>query len=42
MGKDVKGQEMISFLEGAVGKDSVSVSIYEKIKQSIDAFPYDA
>ena len=42
MGKDVKEQEMISFLEGAVGRDNVSVCIYEKIKQSVDAFPYHA
>jgi len=40
MGKDIKEQELISSLEGVVGKDYVSVSIYEKIKQSVDAAPY--
>jgi len=40
MGNHIKEQEMVSFLEEVVGKDYVSVSIYEKIKQSVDAFPY--
>jgi glycolate oxidase len=40
MGNDIKEQEIVSFLEEIVGKDHVSVSIFEKIKQSVDAFPY--
>ena len=40
MGKDAREQEIASFLEEVVGKNYVSVSIFEKIKQSVDAFPY--
>ena len=40
MEKDSKEQEITSFLRGVVGKDNVSVSVFEKIKQSVDAFPY--
>ena len=34
--------EVASFLEGVVGKEHVSTSIFEKIKQSVDPFPYHA
>ena len=40
MGNDTKEQEIVTFLQEVVGRDYVSVSIYEKIKQSVDAFPY--
>ena len=40
MRKDIKELEIVSFLEEVVGKDNVSVSVFEKIKQSVDAFPY--
>ncbi len=35
-------QGIVSFLEDVVGKRNVSTSIFEKIKQSVDPFPYHA
>ena len=35
-------KEIVSFLEGIVGPDYVSTSRFEKIKQSLDAYPYHA
>jgi len=42
MATDGKEQKVVSFLEGVVGKDYVTVSVFEKIKQSVDPFPYHA
>lgn len=37
-----KEQGVIAFLEGLVGKENVTNSIFEGIKQSLDPFPYHA
>jgi len=42
MSTDHKEQEIVSFLEGIVGPDYVTTSRFEKIKQSLDAYPYHA
>lgn len=42
MSKDSKQQTIVSFLEGVVGSENVTTSMFEKIKQSVDAFPYHA
>jgi glycolate oxidase len=35
-------QSIVSFLESVVGSDNVTTNVFEKIKQSIDPFPYHA
>jgi glycolate oxidase len=42
MGTDKRENEIVSCLEGIVGPEFVSTSRFEKIKQSVDAFPYHA
>ena len=37
-----KEEGIVSFLESVVGSENVTTSIFEKIKQSVDAFPYHA
>jgi glycolate oxidase len=38
--KSEKDQGILSFLEGVAGKDYATTSIFEKIKESLDPFPY--
>ena len=42
MTTDKREQEIVSFLEGIVGPEYVTTSMFEKIKQSLDAYPYHA
>jgi len=42
MTTDKRENEIVSFLEGIVGPEFVSTSKFEKIKQSLDAYPYHA
>lgn len=42
MSTDKRENEIVSFLEGIVGPDYVTTSRFEKIKQSLDAYPYHA
>jgi glycolate dehydrogenase FAD-linked subunit len=42
MGIEDKEKKIVSFLEGTVGKEYVTTSIFEKIKESVDPFPYHA
>lgn len=42
MSPDKREKEIVSFLEGIVGSKFVSTSEFEKIKQSLDAYPYHA
>ncbi|MEJ2716856.1 MAG: FAD-binding oxidoreductase [Deltaproteobacteria bacterium] len=42
MARSDREEKIASFLEGVVGKDYVSTSIFEKIKQSVDPMPYHA
>lgn len=42
MSTDKREHEIVSFLEGIVGPEFVTTSTFEKIKQSVDAFPYHA
>ena len=42
MSTDKREKEIVSFLEGIVGPEYVTTSKFEKIKQSLDAYPYHA
>ena len=42
MSTDKREHDIVSFLGGIVGPEYVTTSRFEKIKQSLDAYPYHA